>query len=443
MAAAYDYDVLYLGSGHGTFDGAIPLAKSGQRVGVIEADMIGGTCPNYGCNAKITLDAPVVLQRLQERLSAIVPGEAKIDWHQNYLHKQEVIEALPQMIGATMKDAGIDLIHGKGEFQDAHTILVDGKPKTAAKIVIATGLRPHRLNIPGDELAHDSRDFMALQTLPERIAIIGAGYISMEFATMANAAGADVTILMHGDRALRQFDPQAVDIVVKDLEDRGVTFVANARVASLSQEGDETLVHYADGKTLTTDWVLDASGRIPNTEGIGLEKIGVKYDAHGIIVDDHLQTSVAGIYASGDVLKKSAPQSTPAAAFESNYLTKSFIGETQAPIVYPVMPKVVFTSPRIAQVGVTKKEAQENHDLISEEDLTKDWYWQVDREKIAKNTLIFDHEHHLTGVVNVSDRAEDIVNQLLPLIQFKMTKDQINQLIYLFPTLQHSILGKL
>jgi len=157
MTNQYDYDVLYLGSGHGTFDGAIPLAQSGVKVGVIEADMIGGTCPNYGCNAKITLDAPVVLMRAAERLSGIVQGNLNIDWTQNEAHKETVINGLPDMIGGLLTDSGIDVIHGRGVFEDNHTIVVAGKSVTADKIVISTGLRPHRLDISGSELAHDSR----------------------------------------------------------------------------------------------------------------------------------------------------------------------------------------------------------------------------------------------------------------------------------------------
>lgn len=144
MKNPYDFDVLYLGSGHGAFDGAGPLAASGKKVAVVEGDMIGGTCPNYGCNAKITLDTPVVLQRLAERMQGVVSGNIKINWSALVAHKQAVIKPLPNAIGTGLTQNGVTIIHGYGKFQDAHTVVVGEKTYTADKIVIATGQRPHR-----------------------------------------------------------------------------------------------------------------------------------------------------------------------------------------------------------------------------------------------------------------------------------------------------------
>ena len=149
MAKMYDYDVLYIGSGHGTFDGAIPLAQTGKKVGVIETDMIGGTCPNYGCNAKIALDQPVVLKRALENLSSITANDLQIDWQQNFKNKSRIIDPLPAMISNLLVKSGVEIINGYGKFIDKHTISVNGDVKTAEKIVIATGLHPHRLAVSG------------------------------------------------------------------------------------------------------------------------------------------------------------------------------------------------------------------------------------------------------------------------------------------------------
>ena len=443
MTNQYDYDVLYLGSGHGTFDGAIPLAQSGVKVGVIEADMIGGTCPNYGCNAKITLDAPVVLMRAAERLSGIVQGNLNIDWTQNEAHKETVINGLPDMIGGLLTDSDIDVIHGRGVFEDNHTIVVAGKSVTADKIVISTGLRPHRLDISGSELAHDSRDFMALKTLPQKIAIIGSGYISMEFATIANAAGADITVLMHGERALRQFHAPYVDKVVTDLKQRGVTFISKAAVTAFEQNGDQIQVIYSDNKSLSGDWVLDASGRVPNVDNIGLETLGLTHTKSGIPVNDYLQTNIDNIYASGDVIDKTQPKLTPTAIFESTYLFKQFSGQTKAPIHYPVVPSVVFTSPRIAQAGMLVQDAEKGDYVVQQTDLKTDWYRQVDNETLADNTLIFDQQHNLVGVTEVSEQAENVINTLLPAIEFKFGPDEIGRLIHLFPSIGMATWGQL
>ncbi|KGB50646.1 glutathione reductase [Leuconostoc mesenteroides P45] len=438
MTQQYDYDVLYLGSGHGTFDGAVPLAQSGVKVGIIEKDLIGGTCPNYGCNAKITLDAPVTLLRKSERFSGIVAGNLKINWKESVAHKQEVIDELPGMIGGLIESSGIDIIQGSGVFQDNHTILVDGQPKTADKIVISTGLRPHRLDIPGSELAHDSREFMDLTELPEKIVIIGSGYISMEFVTIANAAGSDVTVLMHGHKALKEFYQPYVNKVIDDLKERGVKFVKNAKVSSFEKSGDQVIVNYGDDQSLSVGWVLDATGRIPNTDNLGLAEIGVNYNEKGVVVNEYLQTNIDNIYASGDVIDKTQPKLTPTAIFESTYLFKRFAGQSREPITYPAIPSVVFTSPRIAKVGVTVEEAKENNYQIVENNLVGDWYRKVNKETISENTLIFDDEHRLLGATEVSEQAENVINTLLPAVEFKFNKEEIARLIHLFPSISAS-----
>ncbi len=432
--ATYDYDVLYLGSGHGTFDGAIPLAQSGKKVGIIESGLIGGTCPNRGCNAKITLDAPVELQRTAERLKGIVDTVPKINWAANVKHKQEVIDGLPGMITGLLDSVGIDIIKGHGILTDAHTIEVDGHPHTGEKLVISTGLRPNRLDIPGAELMHDSEDFMNLAKLPDHLAIIGSGYISFEFATIANAAGAKVTVLMHEDHALRQFNQSYVDTVMDDLERRGVKFIKFAGVSSIEKDGKEFVVSYADGK-LKVDWVLDATGRIPNVENIGLETVGVKYNKKGIEVNDFLQTTVDNIYASGDVIDKVQPKLTPTAVFESLYLTKLLSGKESLPIKYPVIPSVVFTSPRIAKAGVSVQEAQKKGYKIKVNHLPDDWYRQVDKQDLGENTLIYDNDGKLVGVTEISEQADNVINTLLSAIELGMTEEQLGRMVYLFPSL--------
>jgi glutathione reductase (NADPH) len=439
----YDYDVLYLGSGHGAFDGAGPLAATGQKVGVIESDMIGGTCPNYGCNAKITLDAPVVLQRMAERMQGVVSGQIGINWKALVAHKQAVINPLPDAIGGKLTQSGATIIRGHGQFTDAHTIAVDSKSYTAEKIVIATGQRPHRLDIPGTELAHDSRDFMALTELPEQIGILGSGYISMEFATMANAAGAAVTVFMRGDTALREFHQPFVKQVMADMTKRGVAFVPNAHISALTREKDGIAIHYGAQQEETVDWVLDATGRIPNADKIGLEAAGVEYTKHGIVVDDHLRTNIPNIYASGDVLAKDQPKLTPTATFESYYLFHLLSGQTTDPINYPAIPTTVYTSPRIAKVGVTPEAAANGNYKLVHNHIPDDWYRQIDEETMGDNILIFDQGHHLVGATEFSEQAEDSINTLLPAVVFHYDQAQMWQLAHIFPSISASAWHKI
>src|SRR5699024_653764 len=145
---------------------------------VIESGLVGGTCPNRGCNAKITLDEPVKMTREAQRMGDILQGNISIDWAKNMEHKQEIIDVLPAGLTKRLEDAGAKVIHGHAKFIDNHTVAIDGNQQvTAEKIVISTGLKPHRLDIPGTDLAHDSEDFLNLTKLPDHITIIGSGYI--------------------------------------------------------------------------------------------------------------------------------------------------------------------------------------------------------------------------------------------------------------------------
>lgn len=439
----YDYDVLYLGSGHGTFDGAIPLAAKGVKVAVVEGGLIGGTCPNRGCNAKITLDAPVALQRQLAALNPVITGDTTINWSANMAHKHEVIDGLPDFIGGLLKDNGVKVITGYGKLTAAHSVQVGDQTYTADKIVIATGLHSHRLAIPGSELAHDSEDFLNLTSLPARMTVIGGGYIALELATIANAAGSDVTILLRGQQALRQFHQPFVETVLSDLTDRGVQILRDTQVTALKQADDALQVVTDTQGTLETDWVLDATGRDPNTQNLGLEDVGVAYTDHGITVNDHLQTSVPNIYASGDVIDKEQPKLTPTAIFESMYLSQTFAGETTEPIDYPAIPTVVFTSPRLAQVGVSVAQAQKDGATVETNHVPDDWYRQVGKESQGDNALIFDAEHHLIGAAEVSEQAADVINTLLPAIEFQYGPAEIGRLVHLFPTIGASAWGQL
>lgn len=436
----YNYDVLYIGSGHGTFDGAIPLGKAGMKVGVVEENLVGGTCPNRGCNAKIILDTPVELMRHLEAAHGIKSSDITLNWSDNKANKQRIIDGLPNFIQGLLEDAGIDLIVGHGRLVDAHTVDVNGEQKTAEKIVIATGLRPNRLDIPGTRLLHDSEDFMNLETIPKRIVVIGGGYVAMEMATMANAAGAQVTVVLRHDQILRAYYQPFAQNIRHDLEKRGVVFLDNTTITSVTETIDGIVLATDQNTSITADWGLDATGRIPNIENIGLEAVGVQVNTSGIPVNGYLQTNVPSIYASGDVIDKDQPKLTPTAIFESTYLTELFLDQTTLEINYPVIPSTVFTSPRLAQVGVTIDQAKAHPDqyVIQTNHLADDWFRQIETHDLGENILIFDQDHHLVGATELSEEAVETINLLLPLIEFGYGPAEMKRLVPLFPSIGFS-----
>ncbi len=441
----YDYDVLFLGSGHAAWHGALKLVMAGKKVAFVDGDLIGGTCTNYGCDAKILLDAPFAFVNGLKRYKGIgVESTPEIDWTALMKYKKQVISPLPAALEqGIFGRAGMPVIHAMGKLLDAHTVQAGDKKVTAEYIVIATGEHPVKRDVPGREYIHDSRDFLDMETFPKRIAFIGAGIIAMEFASMAIELGSEVTVIHHNDRALKMYPSAYVDIVVNKMREEGVKFDFNESVAKIEKNGDEYLVTYESGKTLTVDYVLEATGREANVQGLGLDEVGVEYSRKGIKVNANLQTTVPNIYASGDVIDKKIPKLTPTATFESNYIADHILDHETAAIEYPVIPNLVFTLPRIAQVGVSvdaAKKDPEHYDVVTIP-YGKTLLFEAKNEVYAEFTFVFDKEHNLVGAAFISDDAGMFVDIITLIINKKMTKEELNQMIFAFPTESYGLIS--
>ncbi|MBW1606047.1 NAD(P)/FAD-dependent oxidoreductase [Lactobacillus sp. Sy-1] len=442
MRNQYQYDVIYLGGGVGAVNGAVPLGNQGYHAAIIESTAIGGTCPNFGCTPKFTLDVPAELAYQARQMKTLYGGsELKVDWYEDMQRKHRNIDADPAGgMKKRLKNAGVDVIKGFGKLVDNHTIEVNGNQLTTDKIVIATGLTPNHIDVPGTELTHDSTHFLSIDHLPKRMTVIGSGYVAIELATLAHEAGAEVTVLMHHDRVLRGFDSFLVDKLVASLKERGMKFIANSAIKAIKQSDSELIVEYQDTQ-LKTDYVLDASGRNPVVHNIGLEAVGVDFDDKGIKVNDHLQTSVDNIYADGDVIDFGKPELSPVATFESKYLTKQFTGATTDPIKFPPMPTNVFASPRLATVGVNPESVDgDDNYRVQRSTLSGEMYYKESGQTVAARTLVFDKDDYLVGASELSDQAADAIEILNMVISWHISREQIQGLINIFPSLGSNIL---
>lgn len=440
----YDYDVMFIGSGHANWHAALALRKAGKRVVLIEKDLIAGTCTNYGCNAKILLDgAADVLHQAAAYQGKGITGELKIDWSALMAYKQKTINPLHLLLEQQFKAAGIEIVNGTAEFVDQHTVTAAGKDISAQDIIIGTGQRPSILPIPGKELMHDSRDFLDLPELPKHLTFIGAGIVSLEFAMLVRAAGAQVTVIEFADTALRGVEEKYVEQILQRMRDLGIELHFNEAVQSVVKQDSRLVVTTANGLKVTTDYVVAGTGRIPNVEELALDKVGVKFDKTGILVDDHLQTNVEHIYASGDVIAKRIPKLTPTATFESNYLAALLAGQTTAPIQYPVVASVIFTLPRIAQVGVTSAQAAAEDYQVVTIPYGARLRFQTKNEPAAEATLIFDQEHYLVGASVYGDEAPELINFLTMIISQKLTLNKLNQAVFAFPSQTIGLLSML
>lgn len=443
----YDFDVVFIGSGHACWHAALMLRKGGKRVAFVEEDTVAGTCTNFGCNAKILLDTPFDYVDGLERFKGMGVDEVPaVNWSELMAYKKKIVNPMHKVLEGMFAQAGIPVYHAHGSLVDAHTVQAGDKRITAEYIVLGTGEHPRKLDIPGAELIHDSRDFLDLDQFPRRIAFIGGGIISMEFASIAAKLGSQTTVIQHDDQVLRMYPQKYVARVVEKMKSEGVTFLMNHDVAKVSEVAGAYEVTFADGSTLQTDYVLGATGRQPNVEGLGLEQLGIKFSPRGIEVDDHMRTSVPNVYASGDCVMKRIPKLTPTATFESNYVATQILGLSTAPIKYPAIPNLVFTLPRISQVGVTLDEAEKNPDLWRTETVEygKRLLFEAKNEADAEFTFVFSKETGLlAGAAFYGEDAGVWADIAALVIGQKLSGLALSQLVFTFPTESQGMLSLL
>ena len=430
------YDVIFIGSGHAAWHGAQTLARAGKKVALIEQEKVAGTCTNFGCNAKILLDGPAELLHHLHNYHGIGMTEAvNIVWPELMAYKHAVIDPMDEALAQMLAVDGIDIIFGHASFVDAHTITVAETDYQAEQFVLAMGQRSAKLAVSGTELTHDSKEFLDLPTMPKSVIMIGAGFIGMEFAEMAQAAGSQVTVIEYGERALTAFDAKQTARVVKLMKERGVNFAFNQAVNAIEAVDDGFMVHTAQGESFTADMVFDTTGRVPNIDDMNLAEIGVTTTRGGVVVNDHLQTTVPNIYASGDVIDKTIPRLTPTATFESHYVAGVLLGETTDPIEYPAVPSVAFTLPRLAQIGVTTAEAAVSDELqVVNVNFSRTAIFASHHDTESKVKLVLNSQRQLVGAAIIGDAAPELVNTLVPVINNRYTKADIKQQIYAFPT---------
>lgn len=437
------YDDILIGSGPAAYKMANLLAKTDRKVLAIEGFEYGGTCPNYGCEPKIFLEGAVrtVLQS-QQLLGRGISQPAKLDWEALMQTKLKRFDPWPGETRDIIKKSH-DVEDGYASFVDNHTITVNGHQYQADHIIIATGQTPNILDISGKEYLHTSYDLLSLKELPQRITIIGAGFVGLELATLVAAAGAEVTIVVHSDRVLREFPKAEDEALVNTMKQRGIKFSFNTDTQKVSQGKDGLLVTTDHGE-VQADYVLDATGRHPNIEKLALENTDIEYDRHGINVDGHLMTTVDGVYAVGDVVNRKQPKLTPVAEFEGQYLFDYLTGQTDQNIVYPTIGQAAFTFPEVARVGVNPDDvAGDSQYQVKTVSLKYGSLYAGQNDQISTLTLVF-KDQQLVGASEIGDYAADDINNFLPIIGLKINGDEYRRKVMaIYPTLGDKVAGLL
>lgn len=440
------FDVVFIGSGHSCWHGALILKTLGKSVALVEKDLLGGTCTNYGCDAKILLDSPIELKENLDLYKNIgLAKEAEINWNQLMQYKKGLIGFLPNALDGMFNNFGFEVIRGSASFVDKNTIKVNDELYQADYFVIGTGQTYVPLDIKGKEYFKDSRDFLSLDNIPDHVTFVGAGIISMEFASICLALGKKVDIIDLADRALAQYPKKYVDFVVNKMQEEGANLLFNRHVLSLDKQDNAYILKTSEGDEIKSDYVLVAVGRKANTDGLNLDALGISYSNRGIKVDKHLRTSVKNIYASGDVIDKQIPKLTPTAEFESNYIALDILLPKifKKPIKYPVVPNLVFTLPRIAQVGVSVDNAKDLGYRVEEVEFGKSMAWLNKNNSFEHLTFVFNKKNELVGAAVMASQAGEYIDILTLIINKKLKARDLSKMIFSFPTTTYGLIASL
>ena len=357
MTQHFDYDLMVIGAGSGGVRAARKSAEFGARVAVVEEAALGGTCVNVGCiPKKLYVYASEYAAAWRESAGFGWQAEGvSFDWNTLRDNKTKEIARLNAIYARLLEAPGVDIIEGHGVLAGPQEVVVGESRYRAAKILLATGTWPTMPEIPGIELALTSNEIFDLEHFPERLLIVGGGYIATEFASIFSGLGANVVQSYRGELFLRGFDHDIRQFLSKEMRKAGVDLRFNHHVKALESQSSGVIAHLSDGNA-PFDAVLYATGRRPNIAQLGLEHTGVTLTEAGYIkVDDTFQTAEPSIFALGDMT--GGWELTPVAIGEAMAFAQTQFGGQTLTMDYHAIPTAVFSQPPIGTVGLTEEEA--------------------------------------------------------------------------------------
>ncbi|MFO7788333.1 MAG: glutathione-disulfide reductase [Halospina sp.] len=362
MSQPLDYDLVVIGAGSGGVRLARMASQAGARVAIVESADLGGTCVNVGCvPKKLFVYGAHVREDIEDARGYgfnVADESIRFDWATLRDNKTSEIRRLNDIYRRLIDNAGVTLLEGTAHIEDAGTISIDGTPVTTERMAIATGSKPVVPEIPGSEHALISDHMFYLDKLPETATVWGGGYIAVEFAGILAGLGVRTTLIYRGELFLRGFDGDIRDHVAQEMARKGIDLRFNTNIESITKSGGDYELALTDGTTHRTGLVLAATGRVPRTNDLGLETLGVETDDSGaIITDDQFRTSVPGVHALGDVI--GTPQLTPVAIEQAMVMVDQLYGTGLKRMDYTNIPTAVFCQPPIGTVGLTEEEARE------------------------------------------------------------------------------------
>jgi glutathione reductase (NADPH) len=445
MTQKYDVDLFVIGAGSGGVRAARIAAAHGARVAIAEEYRVGGTCVIRGCVPKklLVYGAHFAEDLHDARRFGWEVGETRFDWpilRDNVLAEVDRLEGI---YGDILGRHNVEIIRQRASVAGPNQIeLVDGAKVSAATILVATGARPMIPDILGKEHGVTSNEIFHLDSIPRRVAIAGGGYIANEFAGIFHQFGSDVKLINRGDRILRHYDEQVRDRLLQISLTKGINFIFNAPLDGVEKQADGSLLVKMKGHDpLAADLLLFAVGRMPNTEGLGLENAGIKPGPNGAVpVDADNRSHCPSIYAIGDVTDR--VQLTPVAIREGQAFADSLFGGKKTRVDYGSIPSAVFSHPPIAGVGMTEGEARNK--LGSVKIYTSDFRPMKNvlagrNERSLYKLVVDGASDEVVGIHMIGPDAPEILQAAAIAVKARLKKAQFDEVIALHPTMAEEL----
>jgi len=445
------FDLLVLGTGPSGGTVATEMAAQGRRVAIVDSRAFGGTCALRGCNPKkvFTNAGALINQVRRSHGSLLGQTDVAIDWAILQRFKKEFTVPVLDDKESSFQRRGIATFRGPARFVDKNDqnclhIDLNGRALSADRVVIATGAMPTPLDFANSDLICLSEDFLALESLPDRIVFIGGGYISMEFAHVATRAGASTTIVERDSRILSQFDPDLVAQLSDYSRQQGIDLRTDTQVCGVCHDECGNLLVNADDTTIRADLVVHGAGRVPNVRELNLAAADVDHNSDGIIVDRHLKSrSNPRVFACGDCAATGRPRLTPVANEQASVVVENlFVDSPKATLDSGPIAKVVFTSPPLASVGMSQEQAERECPRLSVrlEDTSTKGIVRKTGDSVAGHKILIDSEtNQVVGAHLLGPTAEETINLFALAIRHHLTTADIRSTAFAYPTFGDTI----
>lgn len=455
-----NFDLVILGSGSTAFAAAIRAAELGKTAAMTEMRSLGGTCVNRGClpSKNLIEAARIVWESSHPRYKGLTPAKMKFDFAELISQKQEVVQSYrdKKYQSILYEEDKIKVFDGHAKLLDQHTVLVGDQKIRGDHILIATGTRPTTPKVEGlEEVPYLTSDLLTteeaqeLKELPESMVIIGGGYIALELGQMFHRFGTRVTILERNQVILPRYEPEVSEALTSALHAEGLQIVTSAqaiRVSQKSKQKIEVIARVGDKEqTFTGQKLLVATGRIPNTDNIGLDKVSIELDEHGFVkVNDELQTNIPNIWAAGDVIGRNTDSqpATPVGAHDGVIVAKNALANAHQKVVHRVIPRTIFTDPQVAVVGQTDEEAVGTG--------IRCWCGTIPLEYVPRagathqtngmaKMVISRESQEVLGVSLVMPNAGEVIHEAAMALRFHAKLEDYIDMIHVYPAMAEAL----